>query len=294
MGGAFGLLAGGPVGAALGALAGHILDEQADSRADAALRDDTQQPADGSAGASRAEISERFFRTTFEVMGHVAKADGRVSPQEIAAARAVMNSFRLDATQVEAAIACFNRGKDPNFGLEGSLLALRRACASHPQLLVEFLEIQLQVAIGASDLRGAARPLMQRIAAMLGVNGLEFAHLEALTRMRLGLMGSPGMGSNAGAGSGRSYGGGSQRSGGGSARGAVQGMQEADAYKVLEIDAGASDGDVVKAYRRQLSRHHPDKLKANGLPESMLENAKQRTQQIIEAWDLIRQRRGLS
>jgi len=50
----------------------------------------------------------------------------------------------------------------------------------------------------------------------------------------------------------------------------------------------ASDEDVVKAYRRQLSRHHPDKLKANGLPESMVEHAKQRTQQIIEAYELIR------
>jgi len=55
----------------------------------------------------------------------------------------------------------------------------------------------------------------------------------------------------------------------------------------------ASDEDVVKAYRRQLSRHHPDKLKANGLPESMIEHAKERTQQIIEAYELIRVQRGL-
>ena len=45
---------------------------------------------------------------------------------------------------------------------------------------------------------------------------------------------------------------------------------------------------VVKAYRRQMSRHHPDKLKANGLPESMLERAKERTQQIQAAYELIR------
>ena len=49
----------------------------------------------------------------------------------------------------------------------------------------------------------------------------------------------------------------------------------------------------MKAYRRQLSRHHPDKLKANGLPESMIEHAKQRTQLIIEAYELICERRGL-
>ena len=54
-----------------------------------------------------------------------------------------------------------------------------------------------------------------------------------------------------------------------------------------------SNEDIVKAYRRQLSRHHPDKLKANGLPESMIEHAKQRTQQIIEAYELIRDRRGI-
>ena len=52
------------------------------------------------------------------------------------------------------------------------------------------------------------------------------------------------------------------------------------------------DDEVAKAYRRQLSKHHPDKLKANGLPDSMLEHAKQRTQQIIEAYELIKSTRG--
>ena len=66
------------------------------------------------------------------------------------------------------------------------------------------------------------------------------------------------------------------------------------AYKVLEVGPRASNDEVVKAYRRQLSRHHPDKLKANGLPESMIEHAKERTQQIIEAYELIKERRGIS
>jgi DnaJ like chaperone protein len=65
------------------------------------------------------------------------------------------------------------------------------------------------------------------------------------------------------------------------------------AYQVLEVDPKASNEDVSKAYRRQLSKHHPDKLKANGLPDSMLEHAKQRTQQIIEAYELIKSARGM-
>jgi DnaJ like chaperone protein len=59
------------------------------------------------------------------------------------------------------------------------------------------------------------------------------------------------------------------------------------------VAATASNEEVAKAYRRQLSRHHPDKLKANGLPESMIEHAKERTQQIIEAYELIKDRRGV-
>jgi DnaJ like chaperone protein len=70
-------------------------------------------------------------------------------------------------------------------------------------------------------------------------------------------------------------------------------MTLAMAYQVLGVTATVVDDEVLRAYRRQLSRHHPDKLKANGLPESMLEHAKSRTQQIIEAWDIIRAARGI-
>ena len=70
-------------------------------------------------------------------------------------------------------------------------------------------------------------------------------------------------------------------------------MQLEQAYRVLETSPEAANEEVVKAYRRQLSRHHPDKLKANGLPDSMIEHAKQRTQQIIEAYEVIRARRGI-
>ena len=66
------------------------------------------------------------------------------------------------------------------------------------------------------------------------------------------------------------------------------------AYQILEVDSRVSNEDLSKAYRRQLSKHHPDKLKANGLPESMLEHAKQRTQQIIEAYELIKTTRGMT
>jgi DnaJ like chaperone protein len=67
----------------------------------------------------------------------------------------------------------------------------------------------------------------------------------------------------------------------------------AECYAELEADASISDQDLIKAYRRQMSRHHPDKLVANGLPESMAQVAKEKTQRIQEAYEVIRAARGM-
>jgi DnaJ like chaperone protein len=260
-GGLLGALALGPIGAALGVLLGHQFDELGG-------------PAYASTPDELAAIGERFFRATFRVMGYLAKADGRVSEQEISAARAVMSELRLNAAQVQEAIACFTAGKLAGFDLGAELAGLSSACRGRPDLTRVFLEIQVRAALAGNDLEGPVRPLMGRIAAALGISGLEYAHIEAVLRIQRGAFRRAGAG--AGAGSSAARGGGLE-----------------EAYRVLEISAATSDEEVIKAYRRQLHRHHPDKLKANGLPESMMAHAKQRTQQIIEAYELIRARRGM-
>jgi DnaJ like chaperone protein len=67
----------------------------------------------------------------------------------------------------------------------------------------------------------------------------------------------------------------------------------AESYAELEVEASISDAEVTKAYRRLMSRHHPDKLVANGLPESMAQMAKEKTQRIQEAYENIRAARGM-
>jgi DnaJ like chaperone protein len=200
-------------------------------------------------------------------MGCLAKADGRVSELEIAAARGIMAELRLTAAQVREAIACFAAGKSSDFDLDAQLEALATACRGRPELPRVFLELQVRAALTGNNLEGPVRPLLQHIARTLDIAPLEFAHIEAVLRIQRGAF----------------------RAG----RPAQRDRDLQEAYRVLESSPGASDAEVAKAYRRQLQRHHPDKLKANGLPESMLAHAKQRTQQIIEAWELVRERRGI-
>jgi DnaJ like chaperone protein len=261
-GGVLGGLVLGPIGAALGVLLGHQFDEM------------SSQAEEPPAAEELTTIGERFFRASFQVMGYLAKADGRVSEREIAAARTVMDNLRLNAAQVREAIACFTFGKQADYDYGAVLAQLAHICRGRPDLARVFLEIQVRAALEGNDLAGPVRPLVSRLAGALGVSALEFTHIETVLRIQRG-------------------GGFGARRAQGAAAAAARDRELGEAYRVLETTAGASDEEVAKAYRRQLQRHHPDKLKAHGLPESMMAHAKQRTQQIIEAWEIVRERRGI-
>jgi DnaJ like chaperone protein len=240
-------------GAVIGLIIGYVLDQGVAGRA--------RGPSGGATFAEDAGgISEVFFRTTFELMGHVAKSDGRVSEAEIEAARRLMQQLNLGPNEVSLAISCFRAGKAPAWDLERSILQLREACGSRHDLLRAFLELQLRAALAGNGLSPPARTILARVAERLGMSGLEFARLEAALR----------------------------------ARAQSQGVHPlADSYAELEIEPTASDQEITLAYRRQMSRHHPDKLVANGLPESMAQVAKEKTQRIQEAYEALRAARGM-
>jgi DnaJ like chaperone protein len=48
---------------------------------------------------------------------------------------------------------------------------------------------------------------------------------------------------------------------------------------------------MKRAYRRLMSQHHPDKLVSKGLPEEMIEIAKEKTQEIKAAYEVVRRAR---
>jgi DnaJ like chaperone protein len=233
-------------GAAVGAIIGYMLDPKAGVRV---------ATPNGSTS-----ISSEFFRTTFEIMGYVAKSDGRVSEAEIDAARKLMQELNLGTADVSAAIACFRTGKSAGYDAELGIERLRESCGLRYDLLRAFVDLQLRAALAGNGISPPARRILAGIAERLGLSALEFENMEASLRGR-------------------------------HTRGEAGSL--AECYAELEVDASISDQELVKAYRRQMSRHHPDKLVANGLPESMAQMAKEKTQRIQEAYEGIRAARGM-
>lgn len=244
----------GPVGAAVGLFLGHQLDRGISSAR--------------SGGANRFEgVGQVFFETTFGVMGHVAKADGRVSEAEIQAARGIMGRMRLNADQVSEAIRLFTAGKAPDWPLEAELGRLRQALGTRRTLRRAFLEIQMEAALADGMLGAETRELLWRVASALDLSRVEMAQVEALLRL------------------GRGFGG---------ERPATAPQPSAeDAYRVLGVSQGATDAQVKLAYRRLMNEHHPDKLRSRGMPESMIPVAEAKTRQIRAAWDTLRAARGM-
>ena len=191
-----------------------------------------------------------FFRATFQVMGHVAKADGRVSEQEIEAARAVMRRFRWARKTSGAQSISSPRASRLISPLDSVLADLRASPAAAGDLLRMFLEIQLEASMlgsGSMPPARAIRPDVRRTGRLGGrVRGARGAAAHAC-RAATG-RGSRGRSSPA------AHRRGSRTPTGFSACARMPATRE-----------------VKRAYRRLMSQHHPDKLSANGLPESMLE-----------------------
>ena len=241
IGGVAGLAVGGPLGAMLGVAAGHTVDQ-------ARARELPQ--------ARRRLRLDALVDSGFALMGHIAKADGRVSEAEIAAAEAWMRRLDLNATQRQRAMARFEAGKRADFSVARGIGEFRAQAGADTRLLRTLLQMQVSVATADGRLSAASR---QALAGVLSRLGLPAALLDAV----LGQSGTAGGGRRAGPSAPRI---------------------EQD-YAVLGVPASADQAAIKSAYRRLMSRHHPDR--AGDDP-----GATARAQAINDAYRRIREARG--
>lgn len=255
IGGTFGFMAGGPLGALLGAALGHQFD--------GGLKQFGALPP-----GETERTQTAFFAASFSVMGHLAKADGHVSRDEIELARQVMSQMQLNEQQRRLAINLFNEGKAADFPLDAVLAQLRQECHRRATLLQMFLEIQLHAAYADGELHPEEKRLLLHIFERLGFSAAEFAHLEALVQ-------------------------GARHFGGGRAETTPRPQRLQEAYAILGVAAEAEDAEIKRTYRRLMNQHHPDKLVSRGLPEEMVKLATDKTIEIKAAYEMVKKARGM-
>ncbi|MDV5171076.1 co-chaperone DjlA [Photobacterium rosenbergii] len=272
LGAFFGFLLGGPFGLLLGLFLGHKFDK---ARAKIYYGGGF---GGFSGGQNSAENQAAFFYAAFAVMGHVAKAKGRVTEEEIRVASVYMDRMGLQGESRRQAQEAFREGKEEHFPLEETLMKVRQGSGGRADLLQFFLELQIQAAFADGSLHPSERKLLHVIARILGFSAQQLEqrlHMqEAAFRFQQG-------------GFHQQY-----QQQGGAFRQAPTKDQLADAFELLGVPETASAQELKRAYRKQMNEHHPDKLAAKGLPPEMMELAKQKTQELQAAYDLIRKEKG--
>jgi len=64
-------------------------------------------------------------------------------------------------------------------------------------------------------------------------------------------------------------------------------------YAILGIHSRASDDEIKRQYRKLVKEYHPDKIASKGLPEEFNKFANDKFREIQDAYDTIRQQRGI-
>ncbi|KKL02562.1 co-chaperone DjlA [Rheinheimera mesophila] len=216
----------------------------------------------------KSEAQGIFRYNTFAVMGHIAKSNGVVTKSHIQQATAFMEQLGLTAAQKQEAQAAFRHGKQADFPLTEQLAEFKSAYRSRPDLLLMFLEIQISTAYVDLNLSSAEQRILAQVAFELGISTAQLQQMisryEAEARF---------------------------------AKSSQSGTTDianrlTDAYKILGVHADSSEAAIKKAYKKLMAQHHPDKLMSQGLPPELMDMAKQKTQDIQAAYELIRNHRG--
>jgi DnaJ like chaperone protein len=218
-------------------------------------------------GENLARVSDEFVRALFGCMGHLAKTDGRVSEDEIRAARLIMHRLGLSPAGVRRAIGWFDDGKRTGFPLVQTVREARRVSARSAAKRTMFLRLLLEVVLAKPSHSREERAMIWTVCSELDIGRVELAQLEAMIRAQKGFKRSP--------------------------AGDADAERVRNAYATLGVDPDSSNDEIKKAYRRLMNRNHPDKIAGSNPEAAVVAEAERRTREVRSAYEMLKARRSI-
>ena len=112
-------------------------------------------------------------------MGHISKADGKVTKDEIRMASRVMQDMALSSQQRAAAKALFNEGKEDDFDIYAVLSQFRREIGRRTNLQRMFIEILCYAAYADGALHPAESRVLHLVCDEIGFSEYELESILA-------------------------------------------------------------------------------------------------------------------
>ncbi len=203
-------------------------------------------------GSNRMKTTAVAFHTAFfGCLAKMAKADGKITQDEIQAVEQIMARMGYVGERRAAAIGIFRKAKDDPHTAADYLNQLASIIQFNPQIAMVFLSALHSVARADGVLHPNEREILLQA--------------ERAFRLRPGTIDA--------------------------LLGTAQTSALDDAYKTLDCTPDMSDEEIKKAWRQKCIEYHPDKLASKGLPDEFMQTAQEQLAKINAAYDTVKKAR---
>ncbi len=255
IGGGLGFMFLGPLGAILGGALGSNIDLDGGSRAHPGARRPGQGwgPRPGGA-ANPLQAQQIFLVAMISLAAKVAKADGRVTSEEVASFdQFLRTNLGMPADERRLAARIFNEARDSAIPASEFTAQIRQTLGRHSQRLHDLVTLLVGIALADGVMHPAEEDLIRSIARDLGLGDQAFQEALAMFRPERNL---------------------------------------ASAYATLGLDSGVADDEVRKAYRRLAKEYHPDVMANKGMGEDFRKFGEEKMRAVNGAYAAIKEARG--
>ena len=192
-----------------------------------------------------------FFAALFACLAKLAKADGRVSKEEIEKVDTyIRERFNFDKEQRIFAVKVFNQAKDDQVSYQEYAAQLANLLQSNKNALVVFYELLFELAMSDGILDPNEEKLLEESTSIFGIDPNLFVSLKEKYSSTV-----------------------------------------SDPYKILGTTKDMPFNEIKKKYLKKRREFHPDTLISKGLPDELLERAKEKFIEIQEAFEEIERKK---